>query len=134
MLAALQLLSVPVAVNGILTSNIRISTSNIRIFGTFVEPESCFWDSNIRNSVHWPVDFRPLIEMFERESNFVCFGFERNPSLSANCNALLAFVHSPNTAQYLSQIEKCIRFVCNEWCNSNGPLIDKWVLHASYQI
>ena len=74
-----------------------------------------------------PGQFGPLIENYEREKHFVCFGFERNPSFSANCNVLLGLVQSSNPAMYLPQIEKCVRFICEEWWKSDTPLTDKWV-------
>ena len=75
----------------------------------------------------------PLIEKYERENHFACFEFERNPSFSTNCNVLLAFVHNPKPVMYLSQIKKCVRFICDEWWSSDTPLIDKWVIGLSRQ-
>lgn len=74
-----------------------------------------------------PGQFSPLVKHYEREKHFACFGFERNPSLSANCNVLLGFVQCSNPAIYFLQIEKCVRFICDEFWNSDTPLTDKWV-------
>ena len=74
-----------------------------------------------------PGQFGPLIEKHERDKHFICFEFERNPSFSANCNVLLGFIHTSNPAIYLPQINKCLRFICDEWWNSDMPLTDKWV-------
>jgi hypothetical protein len=76
--------------------------------------------------------FDSLIKEFEVESHFQCFPFERNPSFSANCNVLLAFLHAPDPSKYLSQIIKCVNYICCEWWNSNGPLKDKWVCPVTF--
>jgi hypothetical protein len=75
----------------------------------------------------YPAPLGPLIETFEVEGYFQCFQFERNPSFSANCNVLMAFLTAPDPSKYLSQINKCVRYICHEWWNSDGLLKDKWV-------
>jgi hypothetical protein len=76
--------------------------------------------------------FDALIERFELESHFQCFPFERNPSFSANCNVLLAFLYSPDPSQYQSQITKCVRYIAYEWWNTDEPVKDKWVCNSSF--
>jgi hypothetical protein len=71
--------------------------------------------------------YEPLIERFEMESHFQCFQFERHPSFSANCNVLLAFLRAPDPSTYISQITKCVQYICYEWWNSDEPIKDKWV-------
>jgi len=67
------------------------------------------------------------MEKFEAESHFRCFPFEQSPSFSANCNVLLAFLHTSEPSLYLPQILKCVRYLCYEWWNTDEPIKDKWV-------
>jgi len=75
----------------------------------------------------YPASCDSLLEKFEVESHFRCFPFEQSPSFSANCNVLLAFLHAPEPSQYLSQILKCVRYICYEWWNTDEAIKDKWV-------
>ncbi|KAI0534240.1 hypothetical protein GGR58DRAFT_520551 [Xylaria digitata] len=76
------------------------------------------------------IDRAPLISNFEGSSHFKTYQFERTPSISANCNVLLALLTSPDVDQYVPQIEKAVKFLCNCW-NTNR-LQDKWNLAAEY--
>ena len=80
-----------------------------------------------------PVSFDGLIKRFELESHFQCYPLERNPSFTANCNVLLAFLLAPEPSQYRAQIIKCIRFISDQWWNSDSLVSDKWVL-SKHQI
>jgi hypothetical protein len=82
------------------------------------------------NLLGFSTSYDSLIERFEADSHFQCFLHERNASFSANCNVLLAFLHAPDPSEYLSQILKCVRYICYEWWNSDEPLKDKWVLYT----
>jgi hypothetical protein len=75
--------------------------------------------------VHVSLD--ALIKTFELPTHFQCFQFERNPSLSANCNVLLALLRASNPQVYSSQVEKAALFITNEWWTTSGVLTDKWV-------
>jgi hypothetical protein len=68
-----------------------------------------------------------MVAEFEAPTHFKTYSLERNPSLSANCNVLNALLHTPNPDIYLAQIEKCVRFLCQEWWQSGNRLEDKWV-------
>lgn len=75
----------------------------------------------------YQASFDALIERFEMDTHFQCFPGERAPSFSANCNVLFAFLHSPDPSEFLEQILSCVRYICYEWWNTDGPIADKWV-------
>ncbi|KAJ3498469.1 hypothetical protein NLG97_g1096 [Lecanicillium saksenae] len=71
-----------------------------------------------------------MIESFEAEGHFKTYAFERDPSFSANCNALSALLCQTDVTQYFPQIHKIVRFLCDCWWNSDGKIKDKW--NSSY--
>ncbi|TFB00207.1 Copalyl diphosphate synthase [Trichoderma ghanense] len=77
-----------------------------------------------------PIDRSPLIWNFESSARFKTYQLERTPSISANCNVLLALLTAPDVDRYAPQIEKAVRFLCGSW-NAN-ELQDKWNLAAEY--
>jgi hypothetical protein len=79
------------------------------------------------NLLGFPTGADALIKEFEAPTHFRTYSLERNPSLSANCNVLNALLHVPNPDTCISQIEKCTRFLCEQWWNIIGRLEDKWV-------
>ncbi|KAL6873059.1 Ent-kaurene synthase [Trichoderma novae-zelandiae] len=76
------------------------------------------------------MDRAPLVWNFESSSRFKTYQLERTPSISANCNVLLALLTSPDVDQYVPQIEKAVRFLCSSW--NADRLQDKWNLAAEY--
>jgi hypothetical protein len=79
-----------------------------------------------------PTQADALIKEFEAPTHFRTYSLERNPSLSANCNVLNGLLHVPNPNNNIQQVEKCARFLCEEWWQADGPLEDKWNLTAQY--
>lgn len=75
-----------------------------------------------------------LIREYEGDHHFRTYASERDPSLSANCNVLVALLHHPNPGRYLGQIEKCTRFICDEWYRCDGSISDKWNVAQEYPI
>jgi aphidicolan-16beta-ol synthase/syn-copalyl-diphosphate synthase len=75
----------------------------------------------------YPGPYDTLIEKFEMETCFRSDATDRTPSFCANCNVLLALLHAPSPKRYLSQIVKCVRYICYTWWNTDEPIIDKWV-------
>ncbi|TID14750.1 CAAX prenyl protease 1 [Venturia nashicola] len=75
-----------------------------------------------------------LIAEYEGSHHFRTYASERDPSLSANCNVLVALLHHPHPQQYLGQIEKCTRFICDEWYRTDGSISDKWNLAQEYPV
>ncbi|GLB23060.1 hypothetical protein AtubIFM61612_003644 [Aspergillus tubingensis] len=73
-----------------------------------------------------------LISKFESHDHFLTFGIERNPSVSTNAHVLMALLHMENNSRYIFQIEKCVRFLCHAWWESDGFLQDKWVRNWLY--
>ncbi|KAL7928807.1 Ent-kaurene synthase [Trichoderma chlorosporum] len=76
------------------------------------------------------VDRAPLVWNFESSSHFKTYQLERTPSVSANCNVLLALLTSPDVDQYALQIEKAVKFLCSRW--NENKLQDKWNLAPEY--
>ena len=75
--------------------------------------------------VEYPLD--ALLQTFELPTHFQCFQHERNPSLSANCNVLLALLHCSTPQSHAGAVEKAATFIANEWWSTEGVLTDKWV-------
>ncbi|KAJ2985001.1 hypothetical protein NUW58_g5768 [Xylaria curta] len=78
------------------------------------------------NKLGRPVSPKSLIETFEGENHFITYKGERDPSPTANCNALLALLHQPDVSVYSSQIEKIARFLIDFWWTSDGKTAEKW--------
>lgn len=69
-----------------------------------------------------------IVAQFDSTKCLMTFNEERNPSVSANCNALLSLVL--DSEEYQSKeaaIEKVANFVCDCWRSANDFLDDKWV-------
>ncbi|KAI0814216.1 hypothetical protein GGR55DRAFT_701902 [Xylaria sp. FL0064] len=54
-----------------------------------------------------------MIKQFQAAGHFETYKRERNASLSTNCNILDALLHTPNTAEYASQISGLASFICD---------------------
>ncbi|KAL9018650.1 MAG: hypothetical protein Q9185_004061 [Variospora sp. 1 TL-2023] len=77
-----------------------------------------------------------IIDNFDSPQCLKTYKGERNPSLTANCNALLSVLldsddSRPYQPRYLP-IQKITRFICDSWWNTSGPLNDKWNLSPFY--
>lgn len=69
-----------------------------------------------------------IVEHFDSPQSLKTYSDERNPSVSANCNALLSLVlDSEEYQSKTATIEKLINFICQCWQGANGFLDDKWV-------
>ncbi|KAK7460601.1 hypothetical protein VKT23_009321 [Stygiomarasmius scandens] len=79
-----------------------------------------------------PFPLDRLLEAFELPAHFQCFQYERNPSLSANCNVLIALLQYPNSSKYTSQIVKAATFITEEYWTTEGIVRDKWHLSPWY--
>ncbi|KAK8103054.1 hypothetical protein PG984_016200 [Apiospora sp. TS-2023a] len=69
---------------------------------------------------------RSMIRVFEVETHFCTYAGERDPSPTANCNALLALLHQPDVSLYSAEIQKLAKFLCEVWWNTDGRIADKW--------
>ena len=68
------------------------------------------------------------MDYFDSEDCLKTYRFERNPSVSANCNALLALIlEQTSSSSRIKTIERVVSFVCERWTSANGWLEDKWV-------
>ncbi|KAI0882025.1 Copalyl diphosphate synthase [Annulohypoxylon maeteangense] len=73
-----------------------------------------------------------MIVAFEAENHFRTYPSERDPSFSANCNALMALIHQPDARPFAGQILKIVRFLCDTWWNTDGRIKDKWNTNHLY--
>ncbi|KAF2661052.1 Ent-kaurene synthase [Lophiostoma macrostomum CBS 122681] len=77
-----------------------------------------------------PTDLRPLITHFAGERHFKTYERERNCSLSANCNVLIALLSSTDPGIYKDSITKATTFICERWFGN--LLVDKWNISREY--
>ena len=68
-----------------------------------------------------------MIHEYEQPECFKTYSSERDPSFTTNCNVLVAILRTREATKYEPQIQKIVRFVCQQWHLSVKPLIDKWV-------
>ena len=54
---------------------------------------------------------KSLVQTYESSEHFVTYPGERNPSLSANCNVLIALLLCEDTDQHIPQIAKAAKFL-----------------------
>ena len=69
----------------------------------------------------------PMINEFDGEGHFRTYKMERNPSFSANANALVALLYTPDPSLHIDQISKTVSFLCDAWWE--GTINDKWVCY-----
>ncbi|EXL39270.1 hypothetical protein FOCG_18115 [Fusarium oxysporum f. sp. radicis-lycopersici 26381] len=67
-----------------------------------------------------------MLNIFEVTTHFRTYAGERDPSLTANCNALSALLEQPDVINYATQIQKTTKFLCDYWWQSDGKIKDKW--------
>ncbi|KAG8156333.1 hypothetical protein KVR01_013785 [Diaporthe batatas] len=75
---------------------------------------------------------RSMIDAFEGKTHFRTYPTERDPSFSANCNALLALLHQEVPQEYMEPITKISAFLCDIWWNSMSKIQDKWNVSYLY--
>ncbi|KAJ5753014.1 Phyllocladan-16-alpha-ol synthase [Penicillium odoratum] len=73
-----------------------------------------------------------MLKAFEADYHFKTYPHERDASFSANCNVLLALLHTHNPSQYEPQIEKATRFLHTHFRESELNVRDKWNLSPLY--
>lgn len=69
-------------------------------------------------------DLGPFIDTFEADNHFRTYDAERNPSISANCNALICLLSRDDRCNYVPKIVKALRFICNQVIAGN--VREKW--------
>lgn len=77
------------------------------------------------------VSINNMIKHFECETHFQTYPNERDPSFSANCNALLALLCQADLSTFSAQILKVVHFLSKIWWDTDGPIKDKWVRRFS---
>jgi hypothetical protein len=78
------------------------------------------------NLLNRPTSCREMINTFDGSSHFRTYANESTPSVSANCNVLIALAQSPDANKYTVEILKALRFLSQLW--SRGEMKDKWVI------
>ncbi|KAI1816639.1 terpene synthase family protein [Poronia punctata] len=78
------------------------------------------------NMLGRPVSPKSLVKLFEADTHFRTYAGERDPSATANCNALLALLQQPDVSAYSGQILKVTKFLVDFWWTSDGEIMDKW--------
>lgn len=73
------------------------------------------------------VPWDSILKVFEGPSHFRTYKSERDPSFSANCNLLIALLHTRDLTRVTTQIAKATSFLYDVWWNSTGHIQDKWV-------
>ncbi|KAL6720895.1 hypothetical protein ACLMJK_002820 [Lecanora helva] len=76
------------------------------------------------------IDPIPMIERFKSSMYFKTYPFERDPSFSANCNALMAILHSSSVDESSPLIGQMVAFLVERW--ASGKASDKWNLSPFY--
>ena len=71
-----------------------------------------------------------MIMEFEANDHFKTYKYERNSSFSANCNILLALLHTAHVDIYAPCILKIVKFICGSWATTT--IRDKWNLSLEY--
>jgi halimadienyl-diphosphate synthase len=84
----------------------------------------------VLSSYKLPADPR-VLELFESNDRFLCFYFERDPSVSANIHILDALQRCGRTAKTEQGIEKILRFLKKK-VRPGGYWLDKWHLSPYY--
>ncbi|KAE8375466.1 terpenoid cyclases/protein prenyltransferase alpha-alpha toroid [Aspergillus bertholletiae] len=79
-----------------------------------------------------PLSPRGLLDEFEGSTHFRTYSGERDPSFTANCNVLLAFLSRSDASDFATQIQKVTAFLCDIWWTADGHVGDKWNLSPYY--
>jgi hypothetical protein len=72
-----------------------------------------------------------IVKEFDAATCLKTYRGERDPSVSANCNALMSLLLDPH--EYVGKsaiIEKIVDFIFAEWAASKGKIKDKWVCRS----
>lgn len=78
----------------------------------------------------YDIDCAPMIHRFEGSDHFRTYELERNPSISANCNVLLALLEARTVDEHSQEIEKIVTFLLNACRTEEIP--DKWNVSPLY--
>ncbi|RAH84596.1 Ent-kaurene synthase [Aspergillus japonicus CBS 114.51] len=73
-----------------------------------------------------------MVDRFEREDHFATYSYETHKSISTNANVLSALVLLSTDDRYQAQIEKCVRYLCEEWFKCDRMPRDKWNISSYY--
>ncbi|KAF5345036.1 hypothetical protein D9758_010408 [Tetrapyrgos nigripes] len=79
-----------------------------------------------------PFPLDDMLDAFELPTHFQCYQHERNPSVTVNCNVLMALLHHSDPGKYSKQIMKTTEFVLKEYWNTKVLVQDKWHISPWY--
>ncbi|KAE8408331.1 terpene synthase family protein [Aspergillus pseudonomiae] len=82
------------------------------------------------NLVGYPAQPQQLIAQFRNGDHFRTYPQERDPSISTNCNVLVALLHTAEPRQYLDEIQLTLHFLYRQ--HNAGRLQDKWNISPMY--
>ena len=79
-----------------------------------------------------PTPISALCHAFELDTHFQCYEFERNPSVTAQCNVLSALLEVFDQPEGISSVQsrsiyKVAVFISEIFWTTSGHLDDKWV-------
>jgi hypothetical protein len=74
-----------------------------------------------------PCSPKALIERFEAADHFETYPYQRIPSVTVNSNVLYCLCLLSRNGEYGSSIEKCARYICKVWWETDGVVEDPWV-------
>jgi hypothetical protein len=71
---------------------------------------------------------KAIVKEFDTPRSLKTYRGERNPSVSANCNALLSLlVDRTEFEGKAATIKKIVAFIFDSWAEGKGEIKDKWV-------
>ena len=66
-----------------------------------------------------------LVNFKSKNGHLHTYPGERDPSFSANCNALRALLRDSSVAENMTEVSRVLAFLCDSWWS--GFCKDKWV-------
>ncbi|KAH8836246.1 hypothetical protein RJ55_10009 [Drechmeria coniospora] len=79
-----------------------------------------------------PASCDAMLKVFEAPASFNTYSIETRPSLSANCNVLIALLACNPPSRHISQIAKALKFLSDSWYE--GRQGDKWNVEPQYSM
>jgi len=104
-------------------------TSGLAADGIEPDLDDTAKSSTIFSLLNLPNLVRPMVESFSNVNNHLStYSGERNPSFSANCNALIAMCSTQSVVDTDDvKVRGIIEYLCRSWSEADGLFTDKWV-------
>jgi hypothetical protein len=111
-----------------LTSLFKVLLIIILAHGMLEDADDTAKNVLLLNLLGRPTSPQPFISHFiSSKGHIMTYLHERNPSPSANCNALLCLLSVQENTCLLPAVESIINALCNCWCENQ--MVDKWVIY-----